>query len=85
MADEIISGIASAGYDILQDVFKETTPHLLQENEILKNMLTHLTSIESASPQARNHCLRKAYNLCFSRQVSVRTVAASITRTASQF
>ena len=43
MADEIISGITSAGYDILRDVFTETAPQLLQENEILKNMLTHLT------------------------------------------
>ena len=43
MADEIISGITSAGYDILRDVFTETAPQLLKENEILKNMLTHLT------------------------------------------
>jgi len=43
MADKIISGITSAGYDILRDVFTETAPQLLKENEILKNMLTHLT------------------------------------------
>jgi len=42
-ADKIMSGITSAGYDVLRDVFTETALQLLQENEILKNMLTHLT------------------------------------------
>ena len=36
MSDEIIRGITSAGYDILRDVFTDTAPHLLQENEMLK-------------------------------------------------
>ena len=43
MPGEIVSGITSAGYDILQDVFTEAALHLLQKNEMLKNMLTNLT------------------------------------------
>ena len=48
MADEIVSGITSAGYNILRDVFTETAPPLLQENEMLK--YAHKPHTASSSP-----------------------------------
>ena len=43
MSEEIISGIQTAAYDILQEVFTAAVPQLVQENEILKSMLTDLS------------------------------------------
>ena len=43
MSEEIISGIQTAAYDILQEVFTAAIPQLVQENEILKLMLTDLS------------------------------------------
>ena len=43
MSEEIISGIQTAAYDILQEVFTAAVPQLVRENEILKSMLTNLS------------------------------------------
>jgi hypothetical protein len=43
MSEEIISGIQTAAYDILQEVFTAAVPQLIRENEILKSMLTNLS------------------------------------------
>jgi len=48
MSEEIISGIQTAAYDILQEVFTAAVPQLIQENKILKAMLTNLSGQVSA-------------------------------------
>ena len=42
-SEEIISGIQTAAYDILREVLTAAVPQLVQENEILKSMLTNLS------------------------------------------
>ena len=41
--EEIVTSFNSAAYDILQDVLSEHLPKVLQENEALKSMISHLT------------------------------------------
>ena len=43
MSEEIISGIQTEAYDILQEVFPAAVSQLVQENEILKSMLTNMS------------------------------------------
>ena len=44
MSEEIVTSISTAAYDILQEVFSNAVPQILQENEILKNTLANLLS-----------------------------------------
>ena len=43
MSEAIISGIQTAAYDILQEVFTAAFPQLVQENKIVKSMLTNMS------------------------------------------
>ena len=44
MSEEIVTSISTAAYDILQEVFSNAVPQILQENEILKSTLANLLS-----------------------------------------
>ena len=44
MSEEIVTSISTAAYDILQEVFSNAVPQILQENEILESILTNLLS-----------------------------------------
>ena len=53
--EEIVSSFNSAAYDILQDVLGEHLPKVLQENEILKTMLSGLTKEVSTLKEQVNN------------------------------